>query len=153
MNEYILFFETIGKQAKGFNKAMFTKQIRSMKGYQQFEDAQFNITKVKRGAGSMEYFSSKMSTDQYIGVNQFTNVKRNNLKLLTDTYKKRPELGGAAFDKLSPDDLILDMKERFWKGQIRSLFAYICLLEEHKNDRAMIKVQRDRLVFEACLNT
>ena len=62
-------------------------------------------------------------------------------------------MGEKAYDKLSPDDLLLDMEDKFWDGKIKSTFDFICLLEEHQNHRAKIKVQRDSVVFEKCLNT
>ena len=71
---------------------------------------------------------------------------------LANIQVERPDVGTTNYNKLNTDSLLLDMEDRFANGGIRNVHEFLRLLDQHKNDKARIKVLKEQPLFERAMN-
>ena len=150
---YYYYFKLRGEGSEGYSRHMFTQTNKKpMRGAKLFTEKQLKIVSITKGKSAWREFEKLLDKGDLNKCNEFTRNIALKRKQLRDAIQEGPEIGSKEYDSLQVFELLIDMERKFKGREIRSLFDYIELLDENKNDIARFKVFFNMQLFERAMN-
>ena len=99
-----------------------------------------DIKQTIKGRHAWKEFEKLMLDENILRVNNFTQSIAKKKMEHKDAIKAGPELGTKEFENLTIIELLSDMETRFKNKEIKSLFDYLDLLDDHNHNLARYKI-------------